>query len=233
MSRSQPNDHIPNPSTRWYEWNGSLGNLKYYDKEKKENIEVPLPFTFLLLDNLSTIKGWHDSSESGIFANEVRDTKKETLVVKSFKGGEIATGFYGDIRDRVKASGGKFVSNLYIAYKDVDSYKIGSLQFSGGALGAWMEFQKENRKELLSQAICITGYTEGKKGSIKFRMPTFKLNSVSTEANDIATDLDRELQGYLKSYFAKTHSEKVETQEEGPVDTTDYGNQTEESSIPF
>ena len=77
MSRSNPNTGSSNPSTRWHEWAGDKGILKYYDKAQAATVEVPLPFTFILLDETATVKGWHDASESGIYANEVRDTRQE------------------------------------------------------------------------------------------------------------------------------------------------------------
>ena len=84
MSRSNPSVNAPNPAARWYEWNGETGTVRYYDKEAKKNIDVPLPFTFLLLDELACVKGWHDPSQSGIYSNEVRDTTKDKLLVKAF-----------------------------------------------------------------------------------------------------------------------------------------------------
>ena len=98
MSRSNPQEHLSNPAVRWFEWNGEKGVIRFYDKDAKTNVDVPLPFTFLLLDQLATVRGWHDASASGIYANEVRDTTKDTLVVKSFKGGTIAEGLYKDIK---------------------------------------------------------------------------------------------------------------------------------------
>lgn len=215
MSRSNPTDNSPNPSTRWFEWDGSEGNIRYYDKTTKGNVTVDLPFTFMLLDQLACVKGWHDSSESGIFSNEVKDTRAETLVVKAFKGGVLAEGFYSAIRDKIIAQGGHFTSNCYIAFKpsgddsEDATLAIGSLQFKGAALSSWMEFAKKRRADLYTSAIRITGFHEGKKGKIIFRVPTFALVPVSDEANAQATELDRELQEYLKSYFGRTRVEQA------------------------
>lgn len=94
MSRSNPTDGIKNPATRWFEWaGGDEGGIKHYDKEAKADVKVALPFTFLLLDELSTVKGWHEPSESGIYANEVRDTRQDALVVRAFKGASWRAAF--------------------------------------------------------------------------------------------------------------------------------------------
>lgn len=212
MSRSNPSENgTPNPSTRWFEWNGEHGTIRYYDKDAKQNIDVALPFTFLLLDQLGSVRGWHDASESGIYSNEVKDTRQEVMVVKAFKGGVLAEGVYKDIKDRVNTLGGSFNANCYLAYKnDSGDLAIGCLRFKGAALGAWMEFGKANRSALTSKAIQIHTFTEGKKGRIVFRVPVFKAVDVSAETNDIAVALDIELQAFLKSYLKRTKREQVE-----------------------
>ena len=219
MSRSNPTDNSPNPSTRWYEWDGSNGEIRYFDKEAKSlkdptkkgsNIPVKMPFGFILLDELASVRGWHDASDSGIFSNEVRDTRAEPLLVKSFKGGLLAEGFYSAIRDRVAAHGGHFTTNLYIGYKDAQgNLQIGSLQLKGASLNSWVEFRKANRVDVYKKAIVITGFVEGKKGNIVFRTPVFAIKDISEKADTEAKALDQLLQHYLKGYFARTATDKV------------------------
>ncbi len=214
MSRSNPTINNPNPSTRWHEWDGSQGGIKYYDKELKQDVSVPIPFTFILLDQLATIKGWHDASQSGIFANEVRDTTCEPFIVKAFKGGTLAEGIYRSIKDKVIVSGGVFTANLYIAYKDGGDLKIGSLQFKGAALNAWVEFTKVNRSDLYSKSIKIAGMVAGKKGSITFQTPEFQVNDISEDTNRQALGLDIELQNFLKGYFSRKTNDQASHEEE-------------------
>ena len=231
MSRSNPNDNgTPNPSVRWFEWNGENGTVRYYDKEAKRNVEVGSKFRFMLLDQLASVRGWHDASDSGIYSNEVKDTAKQPLVVKSFKGGTLVEGVYKQIKDRVNALGGQFVTNCYIAFKhDGDTLAIGSLRFKGAALNAWIEFCKANRPALYSKAIEIDGYTEGKKGRIVFRVPVLKIVEVSAESNNQAVGLDAELQGFLKDYFKRTTRDQAErTPEHEPMEednTPEYDNE--------
>ena len=212
MSRSNPNDNSPNPATRWHNWNGGSGIVEYYDKEAKETVEVGDKFTFILLDQLSVVKGWHDTSDSGITSNEVKDTKAETMVVKAFKGGILAEGLYANIRDRIKAVGGHFTSNLYIVYRDENKKaQLGCIQFKGAALNAWVDFCKAHRLQIWRQAISIVGATEAKKGKITYHVPKFALKELSDETNKDATRIDAEiLQPYLKSYFARTRTQQIE-----------------------
>jgi hypothetical protein len=203
MSRSRPNENSPNPATRWYEWHGERGIVTYYDKEQKASIDVPLPFTFIVLDQLSAVKGWDDSTKSGIFSNAVRDTREEVLTVKSFKGGIIAEGRYKDIKPQVNAAGGHFESQIYIAYKAASGLAIGTLSFKGAALGAWMEFSRAHRAAIQSDAIVIPGFVEGQKGRVIFRVPAFAVKALSAETNEDAIKLDATLQEWLDAYLKR------------------------------
>jgi hypothetical protein len=240
MSRSNPNEgKTPNPSTRWFEWDGANGVVRYYDKETKKNVEVGSDFTFILLDELGCVRGWHDASGSSIYSNEVRDTRQEALVVKAFKGGTLAEGFYRDIRDKVNTLGGQYNANCYIAYKnDATGLEIGSLRFKGAALGAWMEFRKEHKTDVFKKSIRIKGYTEGKKGKVVFRVPGLFLKDISPETDKQALALDQELQQFLAVYFKQTKRQQVEVQaahddEPEPTDHPPVSAPVDEEDIPF
>lgn len=220
MSRSNPTEGIRNPSTRWFSFASGVdgGFVRYYDKEAEKNVnlgdaETGGKFLFILLDELATVQGWHDPSESGIFANEVRDTRQDTLVVRAFKGGELASGLYAGIKDRIVAVGGHFVSSCYIAYKDGETLRIGNIRFKGAALSAWMDFKKQcptkkdaNGKSVKAyyvDAVKISGYDQQKKGGTTFRVPVFALAPLSEDTNKQAIGLDSELQAYLADYLKR------------------------------
>ncbi len=212
MSRSNPTENTtPNPAVRWFEWNGEAGTVRYYDKDLKKNVDCGSDFRFLLLDQLASVRGWHEPSQSGIYSNEVKDTRADVLIVKSFKGGTLAQGLYTDIKDRANAVGGQFVANCYIGFKQDGALALGSMRFKGAALGAWMEFSKAHRADLFKRAVRINGFTEGKKGRITFRMPILSMVDTSAETNAAAEDLDRVLQEFLKGYLGRNTQERVET----------------------
>lgn len=224
MSRSNPTDAARNPATRWFEFASGAdgGFVRYYDKETEK--QVPLgdsenggKFVFILLDELATVKGWHDPSESAIFANEVRDTRQDTLVVRSFKGGELASGLYANIKDRIVAVGGHFVASCYIAYKDGTGLHIGNIRFKGAALSEWMDFKKQcpskkdasgkSIKAYYVDAVKIEGFEQQKKGGTTFRVPKFQLTPITVETNSHAMELDAELQAYLSDYLKRPRVE--------------------------
>lgn len=226
MSRSNPTDGAKNPSTRWFEWAGGDdgGYIRWYDKEAKQYVKVDVGFTFLLLDELSMVKGWHDASDSGIYSNAVRDLRQEVLVVKAFKGGEIASGLYGQIKDRIVAHGGHYAASIYLAYRDGDTLKIGNLSLKGAASGAWMDFKKtcpskkdatgKALKAYFIDAIKIAGFDQQKKGATSFRVPKFMLTTVSEATNKAAMELDAELQSFLAEYLKRPKADAAKPVEE-------------------
>lgn len=225
MSRSNPTDGARNPSTRWFEWAGGDegGFVRWYDKETKQHIKMDGPFTFLLLDELSTVKGWHEPSESSIYANEVRDLRQDALVVKSFKGGELATGLYTSIKDRIVAKGGHYHASVYLAYKEGAELRIGNLGLKGAALGAWMDFKKaapmkkdvngKSLKAYFVDAVTVAGFVEAKKGGTTFRVPKFALKEVAEATNLQAVALDTELQAFFAEYLKRPRAEAVKPPE--------------------
>lgn len=223
MSRSNPTGAgAPNPATRRFEWNGELGSVKYYDKDTKKNVEVGDNFPFVLLDETASVGGWSDEYHSGIYSNEVKDTRSETLTVKVFKGARepIAKGFYKDIKPAVNDAGGSYQSNLYIAFKnDQGEMAIGKLTLKGAALSAWMEFRKENRAKLMTYGVKISGSTEGKKGRVIFRTPDFELVNLTDETNEAATALDV----ILQEYFSGRSTASAPASGGGDVDDDDAG----------
>jgi hypothetical protein len=219
MSRSNPTNGTRNPSTRWFEWAGGAdgGFVRWYNKDTEQNVKIDGPFTFLLLDELSTVKGWHEGSESSIYANEVRDTRQEALVVKAFKGGELASGIYATIRDRIGAVGGHYHASLYVAYKEGEELKLGNLGLKGAAARTWMDFKKatptkkdpngKSVKAYFVDAVTITGSDQQKKGATLFRVPKFALKEVSAATNAQASALDVELQAFLADYLKRPKAE--------------------------
>lgn len=199
MSRSNP--IAKNPATRFFQWGGGAGEISYYDKEKEESIVVPFPFTFLVLDELNGITGFSEKDRSGIWSNDVRDMRKEVLIARS-KGGILAQGLYAQIKDSVKAAGGKYTKQVYIAYKDESGeLVIGHLKVAGAALTAWIELTK--KLDVYKAAVVITGAKKAKKGATTYYIPEFEGQNVGKDTEQAANSLDRELQAFLTTYLSK------------------------------
>jgi hypothetical protein len=206
---SQP---TTNPATKFFEWKSNEKTFAYFDKETKTNVSVELPFKFLVLDELHTVKGWNDATESGIYSNEVKWISKDEMIVKPFKGNEIARGLYKDIKEKAKAAGGHYVKSIYIMLEDGS---IANLQLKGAACQAWGDFTSKGKQRLLDEWVSVVGFDEAKKGSVKYTTPIFGyLASIGDAENDLANEAFNTLEAYLKTYLAKAEAvAEVETEE--------------------
>lgn len=180
------------------------GTVSYYDKERQENIVVPTPFEFIVLDQLATVKGWSDADESGYWSNEVRSVGKDTLTVRTKKGIK-ETGIWREIKGSVGVAGAKYNTSVYLAYKGKDGLEIANLALTGAALNAWIEFTQKNR--ITSNKVILSKWSDGKKGAVSFKVPVFEAVAMTDDEKAEAIELDKQLQGYLNEYFNYTPEE--------------------------
>jgi len=201
---------LSNPAKRFLEWKSNDKCFSYYDKEKKENVSVALPFKFLVLDQLHTVSGWNDATSSGIFSNEVKFISKQVMTVKPFKGNEIAKGLYADIKEKVKNAGGHYVKSIYIMLEDGT---LANIQLKGSAVQQWGEFTNKSLSRLPEEWVVVDKAVDGKKGAVKYTTPGFTFGgSLSDEQANQADLVFDELETYLKAYLIK---------EEAPVEVED------------
>lgn len=203
MSRSNPSaDGQSNPATRFFEWAGSTGKIKYYDKVEKQTYEVDLPFSFLVLDQLNTITGFNKRDKSGYWSNEVRNITTDPLTVRTKAGVKAESVLYNSkAMADILAAGGKYTKSVYIAYQnDEKELVLGHLKLAGSAIGAWIEFTKANN--VLNIAVVIENATPAKNGTTDYFIPVFGARAVTPETNTKANELDKELQEYLSQYLS-------------------------------
>lgn len=190
-----------NPATKFLEWKSNDKCFAYYDKEAGENKTISLPFTFLVLDELHTVKGWNDASSSSIYSNEVKFISKEPLTVKPFKGNEIAKGLYKDIKEKIVAAGGHYTKSIYIMLEDGS---LANIQLKGSAVQKWGDFTQKSKDRLPDEWIQVKNALEGKKGAVKFWTPEFTfLKSLNEDEANQADDAFNTLETYLKTYLVK------------------------------
>lgn len=210
MSRSNQTELV-NPASKFFSWSGSEGKITYFDKnigEKGENVEVRLPFTFLVLDKVAQVTGGVDDNTGyiGFWSNAVRNTKVQSFTVRSKRGIETQ-GLYEQIKGY---PGVRFMTGLYIAYYEGETLQIGYLKIKGSALTAWIEFTKMHRN-VYEGGFQITGGEQRKKGTTTYFEPVFeKIAKVKEATETAAIELDKTLQEYLTAYFAQKGIEEVE-----------------------
>jgi hypothetical protein len=222
----RPERKSSNPATKFLEWKSNDKCFSYYDKEKKENIQVQLPLKFVILEHYHTVKGWNDASESGIYANEVLYTGSEELEVKSFKGGDIAKGLYKDIRSKVIDAGGKYHRSIYAVTNDLE---IINISIKGAAVSEYSKFIEVNGDNFFTQNwVEISEVVEGKKGSIKFASPVFKKSTEIKDASKLRPFAET-LQSYMMEYMPKASGKRVGS----VVDAYEASKKEEQDDLEF
>lgn len=219
MSRSNPEVRLINPAKRFFEWNGDQGGFRYYDKDKKEKVNVPLPFTFLVLDQLVTVGGFSDAMQSGFWSNEIRkrDIKNGILKVRTKKG-LVCEGSWNDIKG--KEAGMDYCESVYIGFFDENKeLVIGNIKMKGAAISAWFnytngEFDEKGKRlteahDPYKGAITVKTMLDGKKGKTEYKIPVFENKEIKPETEQLAVDLDAKLQEFLKAYFAQQPEEET------------------------
>lgn len=219
MSRSNPT--LTNPASRRFEWAGGAGELRYYDRETKETMTQPLPFRFMVLDQLNTMAGFSKNDKSSIWANEVRDVKNDIMFTRT-KSGPIEAGLYSELAETVRR-GGKFGKSIYIAYYMNGNWVIGNFRASGSAMSAWFDFSKGRTVE--QGMITMTRGEQIDGGTGPYFPPDYAQHPCTPEEDNIAGQLDTQLQTFLSQYLA---ARKVDEDGQG----TDAGNATPGYSTP-
>ena len=191
-----------NPTSKFLEWKSNNKSFSFYDKVNKQNVEVKLPLTFLVLEEYHTIKGFSDADQTGIYSNEILQISAEEFEVRTFKGRIISKGTYSDIKASVNAAGGNYHKSIYAVTKEGELINI---SLKGAAVSKWSKLvEKGAWKRLSDEWISIESAEDHKKGMVKYSTPNFVFNTSLSE-NEFKTVKSKatELENYLTTYFAK------------------------------
>lgn len=208
------------------------GALSYYNKEDQENVEVPTPFEFIVLDQLATVKGWSDADTSGFWSNEVKSVGRDELNVRT-KSGLKASGLWKDIKNDIGLAGAKYNASIYVAAKGREGLEISNLALTGAALNAWIEFTKAN--DIRKNKVVLSSWEDAKKGAVNYKVPVFTAQPLSEEELKEAIKLAKELKGYHDEYFSyvpDAHNEPVGSKNDVVIDDLD-DEPLDMSKIPF
>lgn len=200
-----------NPAKAFLEWKSEKQGFVFYDKDAGENKTVSLPLNFLVLKEYSTVKGFHEPSNSGIYSNEVANIKKEPLTVKAFKGGVIGNGLWDDIKESLAKQGANFYKSIYVVTEKGEMINI---SLKGAAVSEWFNFVKENRNRLADEMITIATFTEEKKGRVNYSIPNFSfLRSLTATESKQADEKYDELIRYMTNKGEDSEREKESLQD--------------------
>lgn len=198
----RPTQKSSNPATKFLEWKSETKNFAYYDKNQKTNIFIDLPFTFIVLEEYHTIKGFSDADQTGIYSNEVLQTGSDEMEVKTFKGRIIAKGLYKDIKPVVDASGGKYHKSIYAVTKGGELINIA---LKGSCVREWSEFTAKGAyKRLKDEWVTITKAKDQKKGRVNYSTPVFKFDSsLNDDEFEMVSEHAQVFSDYMNNYLAK------------------------------
>lgn len=215
-----------NPATKFINWKSNDKCFSYFDKNLAETlanegktkeeikelsqVKIPLPFKFLVLDELASVKGWSDSLNGQIISNEVKYISKEPLTIKCYhrnaKGEsvstEIAKGIYKDVKEKVNSAGAKYHKSLYVMLEDGT---LANIKMKGAVVQQWGVFTQRTKNRLTEEWVIVEKHVDGKKGAVKFTTPDFKFErSISNSESEKADEVFDVLEAYLKTYLAKS-----------------------------
>lgn len=234
MSISNPRKTVERPTKKYIKFSNK--GFSYWDKEKEENVLIPLPIHFVIIDELSTITGWHDATDKGIYSNEVHFLPEDELNVRTFGGVDIAKGVYSEIKDTVKAQGGKYTKSIYALLNG----ELVNFAFSGAAFSSMMETTDEMKKhkQKKTNTVEVKELREEKKGANKYNVPIFVFVADDEEEIEQAKYLDSTvLQPYLNSYKEREHeATEKKLKEDDEVNNYIYGAQEEapwQGDLPY
>lgn len=226
-------DAQKNPATKFLYWKSDKKCFEYFDSEKAKTMEgqdkdtiktactvdVKLPFNFIALKQLQSVKGWSDALSGSIISNEVEFVTKQELNVvcyhKNVRGEStkttIAKGLYSNIKEAVVTAGAKYHKSIYIILEDGT---LANIQLKGAAVKEWGDFFNRSKNRLVDEWVSVEKTVEGKKGAVKYNMPVFTLKrSLTEEEANNADSVYNELNEYLKQYFDKTSINNIEVNE--------------------
>lgn len=216
QGRSNPGtESAPNPAKMFIQWKSKNAQFSYYDKESKEDVLLKKPFTFIPLCICSTLKGYNHKKEKTYISNEVKNLKTDKLTVISFdKDKKRKTeweGLYGDIKENLDQNV-KFTVSLYAGIKSEEGkLNLVNLQLNGAGLHHWFDFTKNN--DIWKNAVKSSKTTDEKNGDVKYKAPVYEAMKISEEMDIEAGFLQKEVEDYLKEYFAKNNSSESKVDE--------------------
>lgn len=203
---------LSNPVKKYLTWDSDNKCFRYYDKDIKQNIQVKLPLQFIVLKQMSTIKGFSEKDGCGIYSNEIPLPllKKKEFHVKTMKGRTLATGFYEKIKADLAVIGGKFANNIY-AYLNGE---IVSMTLVGSSFSAWYDFSEKESGAIKANFISVTSAEEKKKGKTIYTQPIFTAGAVidekaSVEADKAYDEVVAYIKGRENSSGEESHDEEI------------------------
>lgn len=258
MGFTSNQEAVHNPAKLYLRWKGGAekvrengeekiegGKLLYWDKEKQEEVEVPLPLVFCPLEITYGYAGFIPD-KGRIWSNEILDFKTQNIRV-NITGDDtdtICEGVYDEIKDKAYASGARLQTYVYAYCKQLGG--IVRLNLGGSARSAWKEFTKKVKlSSVYEHPISIQADEPQESQLGPYVPPKYELGQAY--ADDVIkklTDEDKVVIDYLKYLSERNSQYSVEpnnvfpeepSQEipESVQETMGGGEEIDLSDVPF
>lgn len=178
------------PYTRTIKWKSGDDQFETYNADTKKNEPVEIDW-FTVLEELTSVSGYNENSNKGIWSNEVLELGQK---IEVRVGNDIVTsGSWKEIKAEVTAMGGKF-TNVVIAL--LPSGEIIRILLAGSGCTGWIG--KKFSPMSLQCGVKFNGSQEGKKGNVTYNIPTFVKRELSSEETESAMDAWKTVEAWLK-----------------------------------
>lgn len=207
---------LQNPAKIFIQWKSKNKAFSYYNKEKKEDVLLPMPFSFIPIHVCRTVKGYNHKKNKTFISNEVEDLKNTPLTVVSYNNltKERKTeyqGLYADIKEDFDQNI-KYTESLYAAIKNKKGeLSLVNIQLNGAGLHHWFDFVKAN--DIWKGSVKVSSTSKEKNGDVDYHAPVYVIDKISKEDDIKAGELQNVIKTYLAQYFAKGASEAPKSAE--------------------
>jgi len=240
------NPRPENPASKFIDYKGDTGKFQHYQKPEAEgqegkNIVIKLPIKFIVIDELSTIAGFNDAFQTGVYSNEVHRpkeilhvrlfTKKDSPLNKEIsKMGCIGT--YAEIKGDIKSLGGKYAKSVYALINNNGAAELVNFKVKGSFLNAWIESGINTDRDGILIKECI----QKKKGTNTYFEPVIEPFEITDKEK--TQKIARKYYDLLQKYFEQRKNytdEQVIVEEETKTEFNEEGDfqASTDSDLPF
>lgn len=191
---------VKSPMKIYVSFNAGEGNFNYWDGKE---LQVLPNLEMVVMDTRASIGGWSKQCDGRIFSNYFKSVKDKVFVRASNK--DILSGTYEEDKEKIKAAGGKYQTNVFALCYINSEWVPAVVQFSASSLAAWAEFNKDVKPwDLYKTKVSIGKSDLIVNGKVKYYMPTFKMESSSPDVLGLADEFYTSM---LKPYLEQTEKE--------------------------
>jgi len=204
----------PNPAKFFASWDSTKKQWSFYDKVNKVDVPLPLPFAFIPLFQMTTLKGYNHKENKSYWSNEVKDitTEKFTVMSKNNITKEVKTefvGLYSELKPLIDGRA-NYTQSLYVGVKDNQGVlQLANIQINTSSLKSWINFVKTN--DISKVAVQVASFTNEVNGAVHFTSPVYTPLPVTPQVDAAAGVLQKQIKEYIAIYTAEQAARDAST----------------------